>query len=75
MLTMADCHRPTTCYDCTEESCLFHGDKGADCPKYHCDNAVLNDCENCSFIDAFIDDMRQVYADTRRNNSMLRNTD
>ena len=61
-VTLSDCTRPTTCYDCTEESCLHHGDKEADCPKYHCDNAVILDCEHCGFIDHFIEDMRQVYA-------------
>ena len=74
-VTLTDCTRPTTCYDCTNESCWHHGKKEADCPKYHCDNAVLDDCENCSFIDAFIEDMRQVYGSIRNNNDMRRNDD
>ena len=61
-VTMSDCTRQNTCFDCDNQDCSHHGDKGADCPKNHCDNAVLYDCEHCSFIDGFIDDMRQVYA-------------
>ena len=60
-VTLSECTRPTTCYDCTEESCWHHGDKGADCPKVDCREM---DCEHCGFIDSFIQDMRQVYAGT-----------
>ena len=65
-VTLSECHRPNTCYDCTEESCSHHGKKEADCPKYHCDrpDEFKHDCEHCGFIDHFIQDMRQVYAGT-----------
>lgn len=62
--TLTECTRQNTCFDCDNQDCWHHGDKGADCPKYHCDNAVLDDCEHCSFIDHFIEDMRQVYKTT-----------
>lgn len=64
MITLTECIRQNTCYDCDNERCAFHGDKEADCPKYHCDNAVLLDCDHCSFIDGFIRDMRKEYART-----------
>ena len=57
---LTECTRKNTCYDCDNESCWHHGDKGADCPKYRCDRPKehMLDCEHCAFIDRFIDDMR-----------------
>lgn len=53
-VTLHDCTRRTTCYDCDNKKCYHHGDKGADCPKYHCDNDILQDCEHCDFIESYI---------------------
>lgn len=62
MITLNECYRNNTCYDCDNEECGHHGDKGADCPKYYCDNPKgLQDCEHCEFIDQFIADMRIEY--------------
>ena len=49
------CERRNTCYDCSNEKCWRHGDKGADCPKYRCDNQNGYDCDNCEFIDEYIE--------------------
>lgn len=38
MLTITECTRKTTCYDCDNQACWHHGKKEADCPKYGCDN-------------------------------------
>ena len=64
-VTITECTRQNTCYDCDNERCAFHGDKGADCPKYHCDRPKEHqlDCDHCGFIDGFIEDMRKEYAD------------
>ena len=62
MTTMAECTRQNTCYDCDNQQCAGHGDKGADCPKYHCDNPNgLQNCEECECIDGFIEGMRKAY--------------
>ena len=53
--------RDTTCYDCTDRECLHAGDKGADCPQYHCVNDRPGDCEHCSYIDGYIRIMRRQY--------------
>lgn len=64
MITLTECNRQNTCYDCDNEQCIYHGVKGADCPKNHCDRpAPVNlDCEHCAFIDEYIEEMRKVYA-------------
>ena len=59
MITISECTRQNTCYDCDNESCWHHGKKEADCPKYHCDRGM--DCEHCSFIDGFMEEMREEY--------------
>lgn len=61
MITLSKCTRQNTCYDCDNESCWNHGDKEADCPKYRCDNEKFLDCDHCSFIDGFIEEMREEY--------------
>ena len=62
MLTLIECTRQSTCFDCDNQECTGHGDKGADCPKYHCDNPNgLNDCEHCDFIEMFIMSERKRY--------------
>ena len=58
---MNECDRLTTCYDCDNTECGHHGDKGADCPKYRCDNVNLMDCEHCEFIDGWIEWERKQY--------------
>ena len=59
MVRITDCTRQTTCYDCNNEECVFHGDRQADCPKYVCDRDL--DCENCEFIRWFIEEERRRY--------------
>ena len=63
MLTLTECTRPNTCYDCTDPYCAHHGDKGADCPKYRCDRPepFTLDCEHCAFVDRHIEDERRFY--------------
>ena len=63
MVTMSECTRKNTCYDCDNKNCWFHGKKEADCPKYHCDNDIEDDCEHCAFIDAYIEEERKRYAE------------
>ena len=53
------CPPKTLCVDCKDPDCSCAGEKYADCPKYHCDNAY--DCDNCDFINEFIDEMRKEY--------------
>ena len=66
-ITMSECTRKNTCYDCDNKSCLHQGDKGADCPKYKCDNPNgVQNCENCEFIDDFIKEMRDEYEKFRK---------
>ena len=60
MLTMSECTRKTTCYDCDNEDCFFRGIKGADCPKYYCDKWC--DCDHCEFINDFIEEKRKEYS-------------
>ena len=60
-VSISECTRKTTCYDCGNEKCWHHGQKESDCPKYRCDNKVLLDCDNCGFIDEFIEEMREFY--------------
>ena len=62
MLTMSECTRKNTCYDCDNEACWHHGKKEADCPKYGCDNDKPYDCEHCSFIDKWIEEERKRYS-------------
>ena len=61
MLTMSECTRQNTCYDCDNEACWFNGKKEADCPKYGCDNDKPFDCDNCKFVDEFIEKERNRY--------------
>lgn len=61
MLTMSECTRKTTCYDCDNEKCLFQGKIEPDCPKLNCDNEREYDCKNCEFIDWFIKEERKRY--------------
>lgn len=63
-MTLYKCTRQNTCYDCDNEKCTWHGDKGADCPKYKCDRDM--DCEHCEFIDEFIEEERKKYARQKR---------
>ena len=61
-INMTECTRQNTCFDCDNQQCAGHGDKGADCPKYHCDNPNgLDNCEDCEFVDEFIEEMRKEY--------------
>lgn len=60
MVKMATCNKKDTlCADCKDPSCLHAGDKGADCPKYTCDNLKPNDCAHCAYIDGYLRIMRQ----------------
>ena len=50
------CDRGGFCYSCDEISCGHHGQKIADCPKYHCDNPNgFEDCDHCEFINDYIE--------------------
>jgi hypothetical protein len=62
MYTLNECHRHTLCIDCDSKTCQrSRDDKGNDCPKWICDNVVLQDCDNCAFIDEYIQVMRKQY--------------
>lgn len=59
MATLAICGKKRVlCADCTDKACARAGDKGADCPKYRCDNAVAYDCGHCEYINGYIRTMR-----------------
>lgn len=60
MVQMSECTRNIPCVDCDNARCIFQGKKESDCPKYHCDRSD-NDCEHCTFIDEFIEDLRNGY--------------
>lgn len=63
-MTIEECTRQNTCYDCDNDKCVFAGKKEADCPKYRCDRPVIfQDCDKCGFVDKFIEDMREIYKD------------
>jgi hypothetical protein len=67
-MTLHECNRNNLCVDCDDERCWRRGDKGADCPKYTCDNPNgMMECENCCFIDEFILEMRKAYAIAERD--------
>ena len=62
LTTLRECTRQNTCFDCDNQECISHGYKGADCPKYHCDNPNgFDNCYDCEFIDGFIEEMRKEY--------------
>lgn len=67
-MTITECTRQNTCYDCDDKKCSGHGDKEADCPKYRCDrpNGFEYKCEKCAFIDRYIEAMRKEY----KNNAL-----
>ena len=50
MIKISECHSNKLCVDCDNEECLHCGDISADCPKYHCDNDIMLDCNHCEFI-------------------------
>ena len=54
-----ECRKHIPCVDCTDE-CIHAGKKSADCPYYGCpyEGKVNNDCENCEFIDVFVEQLR-----------------
>ena len=70
MLTLTECTRQNTCFDCDNQECIFVGKKESDCPKYRCDrpDESFRDCEHCGFIDGFIEEMRRQYGSTKRAN-------
>ena len=60
MMKMKECRNNVPCRDCTDTSCLFHGDISRDCPKSSCDRPYgygFLECEHCAFIDKYIDDV------------------
>ena len=65
---MSECTRQNTCYDCDDKKCGHHGDKGADCPKYHCDYEPKYDCDHCAFINNFIRKERERYKNEKYDN-------
>lgn len=62
-MTLTECTRQNTCYDCDNTKCWHCGKKEADCPKYHCDrsNEMMLDCEHCEFIDKYLKGMKEEY--------------
>ena len=52
------CTKDVLCVDCKDRKCIRSGDKGADCPKWKCDNEYTLECNRCAFIDDFIKRMR-----------------
>lgn len=70
-VTMSECTRKNTCYDCDNEKCWYHGKKEADCPKYHCDREgdMFLNCDRCAFTDRYIEDMRKEYGWQRNTKS------
>ena len=68
-ITISECFRQNTCYDCDNVRCAFHGKKEADCPKYQCDRPggiLENDCEHCEFIDEYIEAERKFYKEEKQ---------
>lgn len=63
-ISINECFRKNTCYDCDNQRCWHHGKKEADCPKYRCDRSIDEryDCDHCSFIDKHIQEMQAYYA-------------
>lgn len=63
MLTLRECTRQNTCFDCDNQECIFVGKKESDCPKYKCDrpDESFRDCEHCNFIEMFIMSERERY--------------
>lgn len=61
MPVMSVCDRDNLCVDCDDELCWKHGDIGADCPKWKCDNCQPYDCEHCNFIKDYIEEYRKSY--------------
>ena len=62
-ISIRECNRKNTCFDCADTDCLHQGKKSADCPKYVCDrpgHGFFN-CENCAFVDRIIKDEREKY--------------
>ena len=51
------CEKNCFCKDCTDEKCLYAGDKMADCPKWVCDKN--RDCDNCTFLKGFYAEMEK----------------
>lgn len=66
-ITISECFRQNTCYDCDNVRCAFHGKKEADCPKYRCDRPdnSKDDCEHCEFVDSFIETERKRYEEDK----------
>ena len=62
-IAINNCSRNTLCVDCDNTNCVFQGEKRSDCPKWRCDRPDYAnlDCDNCAFIDRFIEDMREMY--------------
>ena len=58
MSSLRKCSKEILCVDCKDEECLLSGKAMSDCPKYDCDNDVLYDCDNCTFIKQYQKDYR-----------------
>lgn len=59
MLNLSVCNRDNLCVDCDSEKCILAGEIMSDCPKYHCDNDMIHDCEHCEFIRELQEEMRE----------------
>ena len=60
-MTFGECTKKIPCIDCDNVKCWFQGKKESDCPKYRCDRpkGFKLDCDNCEFINEYINDMRK----------------
>ena len=56
-MIVEQCERNCFCKDCTDEKCIYAGDKMADCPKWVCDEN--RDCDNCTFLKGFYAEMKK----------------
>lgn len=74
MVQISICHRKSLCVDCSYDKCTRHGDPGADCPKYRCDNPS-NDCETCQFIKEYQKEMRKLNDTEKKGTKNDRNTE
>ena len=63
MFELRECTRDNFCFECDNENCAHHGDIGADCPKYRCDQQ--DDCEHCEWIRGLIKEIKEDMRDDK----------
>lgn len=57
---ISECNLDILCVECKKETCTRHGNPGADCPKWKCDN-LTGDCDNCAFLKNYQEEERKYY--------------